>query len=196
MHGFLVPSHSGFFLCPLISPLLFSYLCFKPVFKCLLTKPHPNKNFHKSSPKNSHPTIASFVPDTYAKGLSDAVKKLIKQALHPFHSRPYAILYIVFFSSLLLMLCSTLLLLFAYFGTTVSAMRPVIVTLNQLYAYFLSLILSVSPLSISPPAPSFSGKLKVLLYKQIVCFSSLMIIFQAYSGIQDGNCLVHCSVLT
>lgn len=59
-----------------------------------LTKPHPNKNFHESSPQNSHPTIASFVPDTSAKGLSDAVKKLVKQALHPFHSRPYAILYI------------------------------------------------------------------------------------------------------
>jgi len=61
-------------------------------------------------------------------------------------------------SVLPLVLCSSLLLLLVYFGTTALAMRQVTVTLNQLYVHFLSLTYSVSPVS-DPPLPlTFSEK--------------------------------------
>lgn len=117
----------GFWFLPiLVLSLVHSFLAYYShtyalilYLNILLTKSHPNKNFHKSSFKNSHPTIASFVSDTSANGPSDAVKKLVKQALHPFHSRPYAILYIHPLSSVpfwcSVALCYFFLLFFFFF---------------------------------------------------------------------------------
>lgn len=195
----------GFWFLPtLVLPLVYSFLPYSHTsalnlyLNVSLAKPHSNKNFHKSSPKNSHPTIASFVPYTSAKGLSDAVKKLVKQALHPFHSRPYAVLYIhPLSSSVPSFWCSVapcyffLLILVQQFQQWDQSLSP--------WIHFMPTFSQWSTLSL--PSPFFPRsrlprKTLVLLYKQIVCSISLIVIFQASSEIQDGNCLIHCSLLT
>lgn len=55
--------------------------------------------------------------------------------------------------------------------------------------------LCLSPLH-SSPCSRLPRETPVLLHKQIVCSISLIVIFQASSEIQDGNCLIHCSLLT
>lgn len=95
--------------------------------------------FHINSPNNSYSTTATFVPDTSAADFLDAVKKLAKGDLHPFHLRLDTIFYIspLFLLSLPLMLCSSLIPL-AHFCTAILAMGLVTVALNQFYAHFLS----------------------------------------------------------
>lgn len=111
----------------------------------------PNKTFQINFSNSFHPTTAQFLSGTFAKSLLDVVGKLGKRDLYPLIPSQLQLLILVlfFFScSLSSVLCSSLLLLLAWFCATVLRMGPVTLTLNQLRTYFLlPLFLPISQLS-------------------------------------------------
>ena len=87
------------------------------------------------------------------KDLLDAVEKLAKSDLHPFHSRVDSILYLGPVYNPVLS-----------FDATILAMGPVTVPLNQLCAH----IISSSTLSLTHPPPHPIPTFSVLLYNQVI----------------------------
>lgn len=87
----------------------------------------------------------------------------------------------------------SLLFLLVHFGVAVRAMVPIAVILNQLYAHFLSLVHSVSPISALPLPLIFPEKSLSSTVIKSADYSPLIVIFQVFSKMQDGNCPIRRS---